>query len=353
MEKKSTFQLVNKYRGAIMGIAALWILFFHEWIPIMEGHWKTYAVEVYIKTIGFCGVDFFLFLSGIGLVYAISKGSVFSFYKRRLQRVFIPFLVMAVILAVRQGWDGSTFFRNVFAINFYTRDIYSFLWYVPAILTLYLLFPFYYRLFEKSSNKYLFTGAVLLIWLLLSIWGDAVIREDLYGFTNRIPVFVVGILVGWIMRQREVVFSGLAWFVCIIAFITGLYLAYVTNFENYFLLVPISDCCLPNFLIAISGTFMLAKLFQVVDLHMKELGKLILRFFSFFGAISLELYCVQEYVGHFIMINMSEKYSDLLINITTIVNVAISASGLWAVCWLIRKILEQVGACLEKLSKKV
>ena len=43
--------------------------------------------------------------------------------------------------------------------------MYSFLWFVPAILTLYLLFPLYYKVYEKAADKTLFTGAMFVLWL--------------------------------------------------------------------------------------------------------------------------------------------------------------------------------------------
>lgn len=80
MEEKSMIAVISKYRKAIMGFAALWILAMHEWrllIPYGESFWER---EVFLKDIGFCGVDIFLLLSGMGLTYAIKKSSVGRFY---------------------------------------------------------------------------------------------------------------------------------------------------------------------------------------------------------------------------------------------------------------------------------
>ena len=92
--EKNGFKLLAKYRGAIMGLAALWILFFHEWQMMITEPGKAAEIESYIKRVGFCGVDIFLFLSGIGLVFAIGKGSILSFYYRRLKRVYLPFFII-------------------------------------------------------------------------------------------------------------------------------------------------------------------------------------------------------------------------------------------------------------------
>ena len=54
-----------------MGFAALWILVFHEWQMLSTPGTTAYEVEWYIKYIGFCGVDIFFVLSGIGMSYAL------------------------------------------------------------------------------------------------------------------------------------------------------------------------------------------------------------------------------------------------------------------------------------------
>ena len=190
------FAVLSKYRGAIMGMAALWILFFHEWQKLFVDSGTIGEVEKYIQRIGFCGVDIFLFLSGIGLVFAISKGTVASFYYRLLKRVFLPFLIVGILRAVTEKWSFAVFWKNVLCINFYQSNMYSFLWFVPMILTFYVLFPLYYKIFSKASNKLMFTGAVFLLWLMLTLCFRETLRSDLWGFTNRIPVFLFGIYAG-------------------------------------------------------------------------------------------------------------------------------------------------------------
>lgn len=153
VKHKSGLDVLTKYRGAVMGIAALWILFFHEWQLLSTEPGKLADFENYIKRIGFCGVDIFLFLSGIGLVFAIGKKSILSFYYRRLKRVYLPFLIVGIIRAVTEKWTSEGFRDNVLCISFYKTNMYSFLWFVPAILTLYLLFPLYYKIFFKIVKQ--------------------------------------------------------------------------------------------------------------------------------------------------------------------------------------------------------
>lgn len=338
MQKRNDLSLINKYRTAIMGFAALWIFFFHEWNPIMEGHWKCYAVETYLKRIGFCGVDFFLFLSGMGLVYAIGKHSVLTFYKRRLLKVFFPFLLIAIAMMIGKGWGIETFLKNITGYNFYMVGMYCFLWFGPAIMTLYLLFPLYHLLFKKSPSKYQFTVAVLLVWLFLTLLVSGTMRGDLYGFTNRIPVFVIGVLAGWMVQEKEWVFTKFTWVLCVMMLAMGLYLAYKTNYEGLHFVVPVSNCCIPNLLIALSGSCLLAKLFAILDTYGRLAGRIILKFFGFFGMISLEFYCVQEWIGQGIRAEMMGNYNNLLINTVDFVCAIVGALVLFGLCKLIRTV---------------
>ena len=241
MEKKNIWDLINRYRGAIMGFAALWICFFHEWEPVFDNFSLLFRLEVFVKTIGFGGVDIFFFLSGMGLVYAMEKHDVLTFYKRRLARVALPYFVTAVAMMLTGGWSISLFLKNLLGWNFFTVSIYSLLWFVPAILILYLLFPAYYALLKKAPGKCLFTLAAVLVWLALSVALKDTLRYDLYGFTNRIPVFVIGALAGWNSREKQLQLKRVHWAVCIAVFAVGLCLAYATNYKGMYLLVPVSN----------------------------------------------------------------------------------------------------------------
>lgn len=73
---------IIKYRTAVMGFAALWIMFFHEGMVLYFSNPLLYNLERFVKKTGFAGVDIFLLLSGMGLVYAIQKESIPYFYYR-------------------------------------------------------------------------------------------------------------------------------------------------------------------------------------------------------------------------------------------------------------------------------
>lgn len=319
---RNGFQLLSRYRGAIMGIAAIWILVFHKWIQLTvdpaDGSFELINfLEKFIKKIGFCGVDIFLMLSGIGLTFAIKKESLPKFYYRRIRRIILPFLAIAVIRWRLEKWNTQLFLRNISGYNFYTVKIYSFLWFVPAIITLYLLFPLYYKIFSKVKDKIMFTTGTVTLWLLITLIVRDKMRIDMFGFTNRIPIFVIGILFGYLTQNRkEIVFTIQTYLHLLVTLSLGLYLAYISNFFGYGLIVPVGNCCFPNCLIAVSLPFLIAKVLDVFERRLYLFGKGVVKVLSFFGTFSLEFYCVQEWFAGIMIPKLTEKgWSNLKINI--------------------------------------
>lgn len=296
MKENNCLTLINKYRGAIMGIAALLIFLFHEWTPVFGNIPLVGTLEDFVRRTGFCGVDIFFLLSGMGLTYSIEKSKVLKFYGKRIKRIILPFVIAGVIAAILRKWTFGLFIKNITGFNFYTSDIYSFLWFVPAIVTFYLLFPLYYKLFSLSKNKILFTMGVIAVWLFLSMPLTEITRYDIFGFTNRIPVFVFGVYLGYKSKEETCRIDAWGWCALVATFLVGIRLSYQTNIQGNYLLVPVSNCCLPNFLLATSGTMLLAGFFELLG-HIKFVGNVITKFFSFFGLITFELYCIQELLG--------------------------------------------------------
>lgn len=332
MQRNGTLHLISTYRAYIMGFAALWIWVNHEWIPVVDWVHGLCDVEFFLKRIGFVGVDFFFFLSGMGLVYSIEKHTTALFYYRRFIRVLPPFLVLGVIRMFVDHWPVTTFLRNITGYNFFAVRIYSLLWFVPAISTLYILFPPFYRLFRRARSKPPLIYSILLVWAALSIWANGTLREDLYGFTNRIPVFLVGVLAGWYARERDEEFTAEGWIACVLTLLLGLYLAYQTNYRGMYLLVPVSNCCVPNLLIALSGTPLLAKTFSLLYGQKNAVSRGILRIFRFYGSISLEFYCVQELVGSLLRPILDPVLRDPLLNAADLLASTLAAVLLAKLC---------------------
>ena len=313
------------YRTHLMGIAAIWIYLFHEWIPLAPNVPILGFAEDFIKQIGFFGVDIFFFLSGMGLIYAIEKHSLPVFYQRRFLRILPAYILTAILLMFAYGWTPTEFLKNLFGITFFTKNIYTLLWFVPAITVFYLLFPFYYAIFKKIKHKTVFTIGIISLWFLFSLLAANHMRLDLFGFTNRIPIFLTGILIGWFCKNGAPSFPKWIRGVLCVIFAIGLVLAYYTNYKGLYLLVPVSNCCVPNFLMAVSGVFLFSKLLHLCDIYGKTPGKCVLTILRFFGTISFEFYCVQELIGEKVKSLLGNLFWDSITNLIVILAVTIAA----------------------------
>lgn len=300
------FGLLARYRSAAMGFAALWILFFHEGAVRFysyEVFGKLYVLENFIKRTGFCGVDIFLFLSGIGLVHAMNRSPKLpAFYYRRLRRILVPYIVMGLLWGRWRGWTAMDLFKRFTCISFYTESIYAILWFIPMILTFYLIFPLYYKLLSRAASPTVFTGCVLTVWMLFTMYLRGSLRGDLFVFTNRIPIFVIGILMGWLSTHQKLVFGWQTWLWLGLICLLGAYLSFLCQYRGLELIVPASSYCIPDILMGSSLPVLLSGLLWLLAERcpVRLPGRLAERFLSFFGVISMEFYCVQELLGEWL-----------------------------------------------------
>ena len=160
------FNNISKYRSSLMGVAMLSVFLFHS-----MGNWMP-KVVLDIAANGSIGVDVFLFLSAMGLTYSISKNpSVLAFYKRRVWRIMPAYwLIMSCVYLFvfvlkathimpdnyyripRNMWELVQAYTT---LGYWLKDGIFYLWYIPAILLLYLLFPLLHKLFVTSKWSYL------------------------------------------------------------------------------------------------------------------------------------------------------------------------------------------------------
>ncbi len=279
--------LLRSYRTEIMGLAALWIYIYHCWITTLQFRIGKGDVFVFITQTGYYGVDIFFLVSGFGLVFSMGHNTVLSFYRKRVLRVYIPFLITGLCLGIVNRWEIIDLIKRVSGYSFYNIDIYSLLWFVPAIMTVYLFFPFYYKLLMMARSKIFFTGTVMVIWYFITmICGDAIRWDILHVFLYRLPIFWIGCYFAAVVEQdRKISWEG--WVLLLFVNIVGICCAWDKLFDSGEFTAPFSQ-----FLIAISIPFLLGGILQ--HIYKKKIGKIVRSVLLFFGKISLEFYCVQE-----------------------------------------------------------
>ena len=194
----SILQTLSKHRSAIMGFAILWIMLFHLRVP------TDIDIIDFFRSVGYGGVDIFLFLSGFGLYYSLSRKNfdLKKYYKSRFFRILPEFWVVIGVVFLAQ-------------MDFSTRAIYQLIckattlgywigyrdesWFISCIVFLYAIFPVYFKLFKKYGYKasFYFIGAGLSLMLIYALTCILCYNNKNYGgfiilTYARIPIFFIG-----------------------------------------------------------------------------------------------------------------------------------------------------------------
>lgn len=179
-----------------MGVAILWVAFFH--LPLRTG---VEALDFFLDS-GYGGVDFFVFFSGFGLFYSLKKSDdgeghldILSYIKRRALRLlpsYIPFIIVWMILKkIFHRIYITEVFGNLTMTGWWNDDPNQFNWYIDLLLLLYILAPFLYALISKASRKVL-TGVCLI--LVSFMVGISFFHHVQTQAMSRLPLFIMGML---------------------------------------------------------------------------------------------------------------------------------------------------------------
>lgn len=289
-----TFENLSKYRTQLMGVAMLSVFLFHS----MSGDWMPKYIYN-IASHGDIGVDVFLFLSAMGLTYSLANNpNILSFYKRRIWRIMPTYwFVMSVvysfvyILTAAHIMPDNYYqiprnlyelFQTYTTLGFWIKDGVFYLWYIPAILLLYILFPFFFKLFTSCKWTY--------ILVLLPASVITFCHPTLEWYYNCL-LYRIGIFLWGIIFTLEFIFKGhrinkwLIWGVGIISFLFYLIrieialepLCRLTEEIIFFITLPCILMC--------AAWLFRYKMFCVM--------------IGFVGKISLEFYLIHEFVMRF------------------------------------------------------
>lgn len=191
-----SWKALSKYRSELMGIACLWVMLHHNYFdwPASQDALRRFA------NFGNLGVDLFLLLSGVGLYFAWQKKpKLGTFYARRLVRVLVPYVLIAVpYWAWRDLWlHQGDFWLDVTQLSLPMQGIIT-TWYIPAIVCFYLLYPLIAKFLFSGDHKtrcVLLCGAVMLLCLHLNYGGSEIYRNCEIALT-RTAIFLIGCALG-------------------------------------------------------------------------------------------------------------------------------------------------------------
>jgi peptidoglycan/LPS O-acetylase OafA/YrhL len=217
---------ISTYRDALMGMAILWIMLFHAEISL-PGWLRPLT---WLHETGYGGVDIFLFLSGLGLYYSLSKNpDAGRFYRNRFLRILPTYWAVILLTAVMEylllhrHTPWIELFYMLSTAGFWLNAT-KFDWYIPSILVLYLLFPLFFRMFRGREGAV--TALVGLVGVGISLAIAHTRLDYLLIFTTRIPVFFIGAYAGFLIKAGRDVRPAVQWMLLLLG-LTALAVAFL------------------------------------------------------------------------------------------------------------------------------
>ena len=314
---------ISRFRAEQMGAAMLFVILFH--VALDRGD-PFYG----LRRCGNVGVDIFLFLSGVGLWFSwVKTPDVLRFYRRRLLRIVPTWIVVATAFYLPDYLGARRFSHSIVDLigditinwDFWLHDELTF-WYVPAIMALYLVAPWYMRLIQ-SRPVYRWLPLLMVIWCVMVQWvlpiHAAVGHIEI--FWSRVPIFFIGINFGEMVRTRRQLSSDAVWLLLItflMTFGTCLYLEQVRHghfplFVERMLYIPFTVCTV-----------------LVMNRIFRRTPQWVNRLFRFVGALSLEAYLIHI---HFVLVYVQPYHLGYWL--TFLVTVAITLP----IAWLLQRLI--------------
>lgn len=268
------------YKKTLMGFATIWLLFLHYYDQLYSEIHLPALTQ--IASIGYVGVEIFLFLSGAGLYYSLCNNpDIKDFYTKRIVRTVIPWLlisfpywILKTVIADHESW--GVFLMNLTGISFWTSNIHS-VWYCAFIVLLYAVYPAVFKIQSKRYSIWPVMATVLAFNFYLFFLKSNYYRTIEIALT-RIPVFLIGSYYAEQMKKRKSLtffyrYGALGTIFYILSFAIQLALDLETLCRRYF-----------------AGGFAVAVMLVIVYFWKKKSNKH--EILDFFGGISLEIYLI-------------------------------------------------------------
>lgn len=313
---------ILKFRNVWIGVAMLWILFFHSGFLF-----ESQPLQTFIN-IGYGGVDICLFASGIGCYFSLEKDSdILRFLKRRIKRLgptwicfIIPWLLWRASLS---DIPYRAVLGNLLGIQTLVSWEYHFNWYIGGLVVYYLAMPYLKRLTDSCFRirQDVFTGLILTL-ATVPFWGDG----NTLIILSRFPVLYAGLVCGKLAKQgytlkmRDYIAAGILTVVG-----TVLLLTFAKVYSDH--LWSWGLCWYPFALIVPGGCLALFLLSEKLD-GVKFLRG-INRIMETVGIYSFELYLVHVFLYEGLMPGIEERLKIIPNNLLWAATLPVVVCGIY------------------------
>lgn len=180
---------MNINKKFLQFIGTILVLVFHIWATITSS-----TIESFIVRTSFIGVDLFFFVSAYSL--ADKKIDLKSFMKNRFQTIYLKFAVLTLIAFFYKKWKIKKLLLTLTGMDLFISGGGSFLWFVPAIMIFYFLYPLFVKWKNPKKELIVLSGYTVLCLLITYLTKNRV----LFIFLNRLPV----VMAAYYLKTRKI-----------------------------------------------------------------------------------------------------------------------------------------------------
>ncbi len=218
-----SFDNFFKYRNVWMFFAIIWVVLFH--LPI-----ELPSFLSGIKTFGYGGVDIFLFASGIGCYFSLSKNSnIKQYLSRRIAKIMPMQILFLIIYFSAKSISITEIIGNISGMGFFAGLKNQFNWYIGAMWACYLLAPIFKNIVSRAK-----TISIISVFLILILVSIVYFNQFQLIFWARLPIFWMGFVVAEISKRKssvtllDIIISSFCFFIGLILLFLSFY-----KFENF------------------------------------------------------------------------------------------------------------------------
>ena len=292
--------ILSQERRAVLGVATIMILLVHS-VPYLPTDNKILLILSKCCGYGSLGVPIFAFLSGIGIYYSLSNNKLNDYYWNRINRTFIPFVIMAIIACsifyLFLEWKPLTFIEEITTLSFWLNHHGP--WYIAMLVPLYLISPVYYHWNLPGGVKCVIVSIFTTTIAVAVNNVDSSLYHHICNVYCSSVIYFVGMYIGEMIYKKKHVWALCVYLPILLHIIQIVFFRIFHNTIMDVLHSPIRD--LTYVLLASSVTWILSYFFSMFNdgVWKKLWNKL--------GNISLESYLFNTYFGYAIHYMLSRN----------------------------------------------
>lgn len=297
---------------------------------IMWGHaspeGNSWLVQ-FFNCFGYGGVDVFIFASGAGCYYSLSRDpDILRFLKRRLIRLapaYVCFIIPWMLWRnIAVPLSPESVLGNLFGLQFFVSYPESFNWYLSGLILYYVLTP-YLKQVTDSHRTFWQEAAVLFLLVLVCVpfWRSG---DQIMVILARLPVYYLGLMYGK-MAKQDYVLTKKECLLHLLVLVTGWLLMNSIYYRLYNYLWSHGLYWYPFVLIIPGSCLFLSTVGSLM--HKTPLLRWLYRLLELMGIYSFELYLVHSFLYAYLMPDIIPQFSHIPVNYLWLMTLPVVALG--------------------------